>query len=91
LKDAVYKWTELALKNWAVILPILLFLGSAAGWTASSVDNANKEDEKNKAIHEVTTGFQAVISETEPVEPCDCEAIAKKLIKQHSINHRSEH
>lgn len=45
MKDAVYKWTELILKNWAVVVPILLFLATSTGLTFSAMDNSDKDIE----------------------------------------------
>ena len=73
---------------------MLMFLGSAVGWTFSSVDNAGKDEEKEKAIREVAVGFQNAIVEAKPRptgQKCNCNAIFDGLIKRHVEQHKSEH
>lgn len=89
MKDAAYKWIELALKNWAVILPILLFLGSAAGWTFSGIESSEK-DELTDAMRdqiEVLVDYKP----RQVGQKCDCNAIFSGLIKKHIKQHKDEH
>ncbi len=84
-----FKWIELVLKNWAVILPILLLIGSSVGWSFSAVDNTEKDEltEAMKDQIEVLVDYKPEIKTTE----CNCNAIFKDLIKAHERKHRSEH
>ena len=90
MKDAAYKWIELVLKNWAVILPILLLIGSSVGWSFSAVDNTEK-DELTEAMKDQIEILVDYRPKTASIEKCNCEAIAKKLIEKHAINHKLEH
>ena len=86
-----FKWIELVLKNWAVILPILLLIGSSVGWSFSAVDNTEK-DELTEAMKDQIEVLVDYKPEPAPkVEGCNCNAIFTKLIKKHETKHRSEH
>jgi len=84
-----FEWIKLILDKWAIIVPMLMFLGSAAGWTFSSVDNAEKD--------ELTDAMKDQIEVLVDYKPravnqkCDCNAIFNNLIKKHEAKHRSEH
>ena len=87
-----FKWIELVLKNWAVILPILLLIGSSVGWSFSAVDNTEK-DELTAAMKDqinVLVGYDPK-STASTKQSCDCNAIFNNLIKAHERKHRSEH
>ena len=92
MKDAAFKWIELVLKNWAVILPILLLIGSSVGWSFSAVDNTEKDEltEAMKDQIEVLVDYKPKIAlKADP--GCNCEKLVKRLINEHTQRHRSEH
>ena len=89
MKDAAFKWIELVLKNWAVILPILLLIGSSVGWSFSAVDNTEKDEltEAMKDQIEVLVDYKP-----RPTgQKCNCNAIFSELIKQHIKQHKEDH
>ena len=84
-----FKWVELVLKNWAVILPILLFVGSAVGWSFSSVDNTEKDEltEAMKDQIEVLVDYKPRAVN----QKCNCNTIFNKLIQAHIKEHKGDH
>ena len=84
-----FKWIELVLKNWAVILPILLLIGSSVGWSFSAVDNTEKD--------ELTAAMKDQIEVLVDYKPravnqkCNCNAIFSNLIKKHEKKHELDH
>ena len=93
MKDAAFKWIELVLKNWAVILPILLLIGSSVGWSFSAVDNTEK-DELTEAMKDQIEVLVDYKPEPVPIgrgKGCNCNAIFDGLIKRHVEQHKSEH
>jgi hypothetical protein len=94
MKDSLYKWTELVLKYWTVILPALLFIGSAVGWSFSAVDNTEKDEltEAMKDQIEVLVDYKPKPAPIGRGQECsNCEKLVKRLINEHTIKHRSEH
>jgi len=93
MKDAAYKWIELVLKNWAVILPILLFMGSAVGWSFSAVDNTEKDEltESMKEQIEVLVDYKPRAAPKVGARRCNCNAIFSNLIKKHVKQHKEDH
>jgi len=85
-----FEWIKLILDKWAIILPMLMFLGSAAGWTFSSVENAEKDEltEAMKSQIEVLVDYKP---RDKKAITCNCEDIARKLIKQHAARHKEDH
>ena len=63
-----FNWTKLIVENINKIVPAVLLLitglTSAFGYVVN--DNWNKDVEKNQAIHEVATAFQAVVVTSVP-------------------------
>ena len=93
MKDAAYKWIELILKNWAIVVPMLLFLGSAAGWTFTSIESTEK-DELTEAMKDQIEVLVDYKPEPVPIgrgKGCNCNAIFDGLIKRHVEQHKSEH
>ena len=89
MKDAAFKWIELVLKNWAVILPILLLIGSSVGWSFSAVDNTEK-DELTEAMKDQIE----ILVDYKPravTQKCNCNAIFSKLIQAHIKEHKGDH
>jgi hypothetical protein len=77
-----FEWVKLILDKWAVILPALLFLASALGWT---VDSIGKTTEIKKMQKNYREGIEAVTMHTEiraPNKKCNC----KHLLKLHKDN-----
>ena len=67
-----------------------MFLGSAAGWTFTGIESAEKD--------ELTAAMKSQIEVLVDYDPrdkktisCNCEAIAKRLIKQHALRHKEDH
>jgi len=70
-------------------VPMLMFLGSAAGWTFSSVDSAEK-DELTDAMRDQIE----VLVDYKPRavnQKCNCNAIFSGLIKKHIKQHKEDH
>lgn len=87
-----FQWTELGLKYWKQISGLILFVLSLSGY---GVYDAVITD-KNKAIQEVTEGFQTVLQEVAPIkvasEGCgQCESLLNKHIKEYKQNLREFH
>ena len=84
-----FKWIELVLKNWAVILPTLLLIGSSVGWSYSAVDNTEKTEltEAMKEQIEVLVDYKPRAVN----QNCDCNAIFSRLIQKHVKDHEGDH
>ena len=84
-----FKWIELVLKNWAVILPILLLVGSSVGWSFSAVENTEKDEltEAMKDQIEVLVDYKPRAVN----QKCNCNAIFSSLIKKHVKQHKEDH
>jgi len=90
----LFEWIRLILDKWTIIVPMLMFLGSAVGWTVTSVDNAEK-DELTEAMKDQIEVLVDYKPEPVPIGRgkgvCNCKAIFSNLIKKHEAKHRSEH
>ncbi len=84
-----FKWFELILKNWAVFLPILLFMGSAVGWGVTSIESTEKDEltEAMKDQIEVLVDYKPRAVN----QKCNCNAIFDGLIKRHIKQHKEDH
>ena len=84
-----FEWIRLILDRWTIIVPMLMFLGSAAGWTFSSVDNAEKDEltEAMKSQIEVLVDYKPRAKN----QTCNCNAIFDGLIKRHVKQHKEDH
>lgn len=76
-----FEWVKLILDKWAVILPALLFLGSALGWTFDNMEKTQEIEDTQKQVAAVANYYNP------PEEPkkiivkqkCNC----KKLLNIH--------
>jgi len=84
-----FEWIKLILDKWAIIVPMLMFLGSAVGWTVTSVDNAEKDEltEAMKDQIEVLVDYKPRAVN----QKCNCNAIFSNLIKKHVKQHKEDH
>jgi len=84
-----FEWIKLILDKWATIVPMLLFMGSAVGWSFSSVDSMEKA--------ELTEAMKGTIETLVDYKPravdrkCNCNAIFSNLIKKHVKQHKEDH
>ncbi len=60
-----FDYTKLIIENINKIIPavLLLITGLTSAFGYVVTDNWNNEEEKNRAIHEVTIGFQSAMTE----------------------------
>ena len=86
-----FEWIKLILDRWTIIVPMLMFLGSAVGWTFTGIESAEK-DELTKAMKdqiEILVDYDPKPRDKKTIS-CNCEAIARKLIKQHAARHKED-
>ena len=90
-----FDYTKLIIENINKIIPavLLLITGLTSAFGYVITDNWNNEEEKNQAIHEVTAGFQAVLTEKtekpqiliptyeKPRKPASCGNCIKRIEK----------
>jgi len=84
-----FEWIKLLLDKWTTIVPIFLFIGSAVGWTFSSVENAEKDELTNAMKDQIE-----VLVDYKPRavnQKCNCNAIFSNLIKKHEKKHELDH
>ena len=70
-----FEWIKLILDRWAIIVPILLFLGSSVGWSFSAVDNTEKDELTTAMKEQITVLANTYIKPKQPKKvkcaPCD--------------------
>jgi len=87
-----FDYTKLIVENLKVIigsvLLLITFLGSALSYTV--VDNVEKDEltEAMKSQIEILVDYKP---RDKKAISCNCEAIARKLIKQHAARHKEDH